>query len=77
VTRLVKLTVFVACTGDFVPQPQVADGASQLLLDVLGAAGAHSRSAIGVAALPLGTPVEVEAIAQVSVGAVSEEAQSQ
>lgn len=74
VTRLVKLTVFVACTGDFVPQPQVADGASQLLLDVLGAAGAHSRSAIGVAALPLGTPVEVEAIAQVSVGAVSEEA---
>ncbi|HEY1823872.1 MAG TPA: RidA family protein [Trebonia sp.] len=56
-------------------QPQVADGASQPLLDVLGAAGAHARSAIGVAALPLGTPVEVEAIAQVSAGAVSREAQ--
>ncbi len=77
VTRLAKLTVFVACTGDFAQQPQVADGASQLLLDVLGAAGAHARSAIGVAALPLGTPVEVEAIAQVSVGAVSRETQPQ
>ena len=76
VTRLVKLTVFVACTGDFA-QPQVADGASQLLLDVLGAAGAHARSAIGVAALPLGTPVEVEAIAQVSTGAAPEEVQPQ
>jgi enamine deaminase RidA (YjgF/YER057c/UK114 family) len=77
VTRLVKLTVFVACTSDFAQQPQVADGASQLLLDVLGAAGAHARSAIGVAALPLGTPVEVEAIAQVSTGAASDEAQPQ
>jgi enamine deaminase RidA (YjgF/YER057c/UK114 family) len=62
---LVKLTVYIACTDEFVQQPLVADGASQLLLDVLGAAGAHARSAIGVAALPLGTPVEVEAIAQV------------
>jgi enamine deaminase RidA (YjgF/YER057c/UK114 family) len=77
VTRLVKLTVFVACTGDFAQQPQVADGASQLMLDVLGAAGAHARSAIGVAALPLGTPVEVEAIAQVSAAAPDEEAQPQ
>jgi len=77
VTRLVKVTVYVACTGEFVQQPQVADGASQLLLDVLGAAGAHARSAIGVAALPLGTPVEVEAIAQVSTGAAHEEAQPQ
>jgi enamine deaminase RidA (YjgF/YER057c/UK114 family) len=66
VTRLVKLTVYVACTGEFAQQPQVADGASQLMLDVLGAAGAHARSAIGVAALPLGTPVEVEAIAWLS-----------
>jgi enamine deaminase RidA (YjgF/YER057c/UK114 family) len=69
VTRLAKLTVFIACTDDFAQQPQVADGASQLLLDVLGAAGAHARSAIGVAALPLGSPVEVEAIAQVSADA--------
>src|SRR5262249_8270030 len=60
--RLVKITVFVASTPDFTSQPQVADGASRLFLDVLGEAGAHARSAIGVAALPLGTPVEVEAI---------------
>lgn len=45
-------------------QPQVADGASRLFSDVLAGAGAHARSAIGVAALPLGTPVEVEAVAE-------------
>ena len=77
VMRLVKLTVFIACTGDFTQQPQIADGASQLLLDVLGAAWAHARSALGVAAPPLGTPVEVEAIAQVSAGAAHQEAQPQ
>jgi enamine deaminase RidA (YjgF/YER057c/UK114 family) len=77
VTRLIKLTVYVASTGEFVQQPQVADGASQLLLDVLGAAGAHARSAIGVAALPLGTPVEVEAIAQVSTDATREASRPQ
>ena len=64
IARLVKIAVFVASTPDFTSQPQVADGASRLLLDVLGEAGAHARSAIGVAALPLGTPVEVEAIAE-------------
>lgn len=63
VTRVLKLTVFIASTGEFTEQPKVADGASQLMIDVLGAAGAHARSAIGVAALPLGTPVEVEAVA--------------
>jgi enamine deaminase RidA (YjgF/YER057c/UK114 family) len=61
ITRLVKITVFVASSPDFTSQPQIADGASRLFLDVLGEAGAHARSAIGVAALPLGTPVEVEA----------------
>ena len=71
VTRLVKLTVYIACTGEFAQQPQVADGASQLLLDVLGTAGAHARSAIGVAALPLGSPVEVEAIAKVRTAAAA------
>jgi enamine deaminase RidA (YjgF/YER057c/UK114 family) len=64
VGRLVKITVFVASTPDFTSQPQVADGASRLFLDVLGDAGAHARSAIGVAALPLDTPVEIEAIAE-------------
>ena len=63
-----KITVFVASTPDFTSQPQVADGASRLFLDVLGEAGAHARSAIGVAALPLGTPVEVEVEAIAELG---------
>lgn len=63
IARLIKITVFVASAADFVQQPQVADGASRLFMDVLGPAGAHARSAIGVAALPSGTPVEIEAIA--------------
>jgi enamine deaminase RidA (YjgF/YER057c/UK114 family) len=63
VSRLVKITVFVASDPTFTRQPQVADGASVLLNEVLGPAGAHARAAVGVAALPLGTPVEVEAIA--------------
>lgn len=65
IDRLVKITVFVACSPDFAAQPQVADGASQLLIDVLGPAGAHARAAVGVAALPLGSPVEIEAVATV------------
>ena len=64
VARLVKITVFVASTAEFTAHSQVADGASKLLIEVLGPAGAHARSAVGVAALPLGTPVEVEAIAE-------------
>ena len=64
IARLVKISVFVASAPDFRSQPQAADGASRLLLEVLGEAGAHARSAIGVAALPSGTPVEVEAIAE-------------
>jgi enamine deaminase RidA (YjgF/YER057c/UK114 family) len=64
VTQIVKITVFVASAVGFGQQPQVADGASQLLIDVLGAAGEHARSAVWVAALPLGTAVEVEAIAK-------------
>lgn len=63
VARLAKITVFVASDPSFTEQPQVADGASRLLNDVLGPAGSHARAAVGVAALPLGTPVEVEAIA--------------
>jgi enamine deaminase RidA (YjgF/YER057c/UK114 family) len=63
IERLLKITVFVASTPDFTDQPAVADGASRLLHEVLGPAGPHARSAIGVVALPLGTPVEIEAIA--------------
>ena len=60
IERALTLTVFMACTEAFVEQPTVADGASRVLTDVFGAAGRHSRSAIGVAALPRGAPVEVE-----------------
>lgn len=63
--RIVKLTVFVASTPDFVEQHLVANGASQRVVDVLGDAGVHARSAVGVAALPMGSPVEVEAIVEV------------
>ena len=60
--RVVKLTVFVASTPDFAEQHLVADGASQLLGEVLGDAGVHARSAVGVASLPADSPVEIEAI---------------
>jgi enamine deaminase RidA (YjgF/YER057c/UK114 family) len=60
VERVLTVTGFVACTGDFAEQPTVVDGASRLLHDVFGAAGRHTRSAIGVAALPRRGPVEIE-----------------
>jgi enamine deaminase RidA (YjgF/YER057c/UK114 family) len=60
--RVVKLTVFVASTAGFTEQHLVANGASELLAEVLGDAGVHARSAVGVPSLPLGSPVEVEAI---------------
>ncbi len=65
VRRVVKVVVFVSSTADFTGQPQVADGASQLLGDVFGDAGQHARSAVGVAALPMGAPVEVELVVEV------------
>lgn len=60
VAQLVKMTGFVACTPDFTDQATVVNAASNLLLDVFGAAGQHARSAIGVAALPAGAAVEIE-----------------
>lgn len=60
--RVVKVTVFVASAPGFTDQHLVANGASALLGEVLGDAGLHARSAVGVPALPLGSPVEVEAI---------------
>ena len=62
VTRVVKAVVFVASTPDFTGQPGVANGASQLLGEVFGEAGQHVRSAVGVAVLPLDSPVEVELV---------------
>jgi enamine deaminase RidA (YjgF/YER057c/UK114 family) len=64
VRRVVKLTGFVASAPDFHDQPKVINGASELLVEVFGDAGRHARSAVGMAALPLGVPVEVEAIVE-------------
>jgi enamine deaminase RidA (YjgF/YER057c/UK114 family) len=60
--RVVKVTVFVASAPDFTEQHLVANGASELLGEVLGDAGVHARSAVGVAVLPMDAPVEVEAV---------------
>ena len=62
VERIVKLGAFVNSTPHFTDQPKVANGASELLFELLGAAGKHARSAVGVAALPLNAAVEVDAI---------------
>jgi enamine deaminase RidA (YjgF/YER057c/UK114 family) len=66
VKRVVKLTVFVNSAPGFVDQPTVANGASELLVEVFGEAGRHSRSAVGVSELPFGMPVEVEFVFEVS-----------
>ncbi len=60
--RVVKVTVFVASSPSFSEQHLVANGASELLSEVLGDEGSHARSAVGVPCLPLDSPVEVEAI---------------
>jgi len=65
VRQVVKLTVFVASDPGFQSQHIVANGASELVGQVFGDAGLHARSAVGTASLPLGSPVEVEAIVQV------------
>lgn len=62
VAQVVKVVVFVASTPDFTGQPQVANGASELLGTVFGDAGIHARSAVGVPVLPLDSPVEVEIV---------------
>lgn len=65
IRRLVKITVFVASTPDFVEQHLVANGASDFLATVLGERGRHARSAVGMASLPLDAAVEVEAVIEV------------
>jgi enamine deaminase RidA (YjgF/YER057c/UK114 family) len=66
VEQVVKVVAFVASTPDFTGQPQVANGASELLGKVFGDAGRHARSAVGVPVLPLDAPVEVELIVRVA-----------
>jgi enamine deaminase RidA (YjgF/YER057c/UK114 family) len=62
VERIVKLGAFVSSGPEFVDQPKVANGASELMVAVFGEAGKHARSAVGVPVLPLGVSVEVDAI---------------
>lgn len=64
VTRVVKVVGFVASDPSFTGQPQVINGASELLGQVFGDAGKHARSAVGMAVLPMDTPVEVELIVE-------------
>lgn len=66
VVRVVKVVGFVASAPDFTGQPAVVNGASELLLEVFQDAGRHARSAVGVASLPLGVPVEVELVLEVA-----------
>jgi enamine deaminase RidA (YjgF/YER057c/UK114 family) len=65
VKHVVKVVCFVASATDFTGQPQVANGASDLLGKAFGDAGVHARSAVGVPVLPLDAPVEVEIIVEV------------
>ncbi|HEX9891577.1 MAG TPA: RidA family protein [Actinomycetota bacterium] len=66
VRRIVKVTVFVASPEGFTQQPQVANGASDLLGEVFGDAGRHARVSVSAPSLPLGVPVEVEVIAEIT-----------
>jgi enamine deaminase RidA (YjgF/YER057c/UK114 family) len=66
IVGVVKVVGFVASAPDFTGQPSVINGASELLGEVFGEAGAHARSAVGVAVLPLDAPVEVEIVVEVA-----------
>ncbi|MEP6289784.1 MAG: RidA family protein, partial [Marinomonas sp.] len=63
--RVVKLGAFVNSTAEFTEQPQVVNGASDLLVDLLGDAGRHARSAVSAPSLPLGVAVEIDAVFQI------------
>ena len=65
IERVLTVLGFVACAPGFAQQPAVVDGASQLLAEVFGEAGRHARASVGAPELPLGSPVEVELIAEV------------
>ncbi|RUT32945.1 RidA family protein [Arsenicitalea aurantiaca] len=66
VARVLKLTVLVASTAEFTEQHLVANGASNLIIGVLGDKGKHARAAFGVAALPLGAAVEIDAVVELA-----------
>ncbi|MFT3971141.1 MAG: RidA family protein [Micropruina sp.] len=66
IRRIVRMVVFVAGTPEFTGQPQVANGASELLGEIFGPLGRHVRSAVGVTSLPLDAPVELELVVEAS-----------
>ena len=66
VQRVIKLTGFVNSTGDFADQPKVVNGASDLMVEVFGDKGRHSRAAVSAASLPAGVAVEVEAVVEIA-----------
>jgi enamine deaminase RidA (YjgF/YER057c/UK114 family) len=68
IVRVVKVVGYVASAPSFTGQPAVVNGASELLGEVFGADGAHARSAVGVAALPLDVPVEIELVVEIRHG---------
>lgn len=65
IKRILKLTVFVNCVHEFTQHPEVANGASELMLKIFGEAGKHARAAVGVGSLPRDASVEVELIAEI------------
>jgi len=66
VTRVVKVNGFVASAPDFIGQPQVLNGASEVLAEIFGDKGLHARAAVGVAVLPMDSPVEVDLILEIA-----------
>ena len=65
VKKCVKLGIFVSCTNDFHQQPEVANGASDLMVDIFGEKGKHARFAVGTNSLPRNVPVEVDAVFEI------------
>ena len=63
IAQIVRIGCFVACTPGFVDHPKIANGASELLVEILGETGRHARAAVGCASLPINAPVEIEMLA--------------
>jgi enamine deaminase RidA (YjgF/YER057c/UK114 family) len=68
VKSVVRVGCFVQCEAGFMDQPKVANGASELLVEIFGEAGRHTRAAVGSIALPLNAPVEVEMVLEIGTG---------
>lgn len=66
IVRCIKLNVFVNSTADFTDQPKVANGASDLMVEVFGESGKHARAAVGVSQLPMGVAVEIDGVFEIS-----------